>query len=118
MAKKDNKPEIEKWFKIIVDRINEKGPDAAPDWGGSVQFLFPDLQTGWLLKLTMEGEVEFLEEKVDENYATAVIEMDSDSFLAIYNKTKTPTDVFTSGKMQIRKSIEALTKVLPMSADM
>jgi len=37
-------------MKVMIDKLNEVGPYTAADWGGSVQLVFPDLGTGWLLK--------------------------------------------------------------------
>ena len=113
-----DRAEVEKWLKHVVDKLNEVGPDIAADWGGSCQYIFTDLNTGWLLKLKMDGTVEFLEEKIDEEAATGVIEMSSDTWVGIYEKTISPIEAFGEGKMQIRKSMEALVKIMPATADM
>jgi hypothetical protein len=113
-----DRAEVEKWLKHCVDTLNDLGPDIAADWGGSCQFIFPDLNTGWLLKLKMDGTVEFLEEKVDEEVATGVIEMDSDTWVGIYEKVISPLEAFSEGKMQVRKSMDALIKIMPATAGM
>jgi len=111
MAKK---AELERCMKVVVDRLNELGPDVAPEWGGSVQFVFPDLHTGWLLKVAMDGTVESCIEKIDEEAATGVIETDSDTWVDVINKKIHPSEAKASGKIQVRKSIEALIKILPL----
>ncbi len=110
MAKKE---EAKKWMDTIVSRLNEVGPYVAADWGGSVQFLFPDLGTGWLLKMAMDGTVESCAEKIDEEAANGVLEMDSDTFVGIYSKKISTGEARASGKMQVRKSLDALVKILP-----
>ena len=97
----------------IVDRLNEVGPYVAADWGGSVQFVFPDLNTGWLLKMAMDGTVESCAEKIDEGAANGVVEVDSDTFVGIYSKKISTGEARASGKMQVRKSLDALVKILP-----
>ena len=97
----------------IVDRLNEVGPYVAADWGGSVQFVFPDLNTGWLLKMSMDGTVESCAEKIDEGAANGVVEVDSDTFVGIYTKKIATGEATASGKMKVRKSLDALVKILP-----
>ena len=111
------KEEMQKLLDGIVDKMNEVGPYVADDWGGSVQFIFPDLNTGWILKMAMDGTVEFLEEKIDEDFADGVLELDSDILVGIMNKTISTMEVKTDGRMKLRKSLEALGKVmLPASS--
>jgi hypothetical protein len=106
------KAAIEEWLGKIVTKLNEVGPYVADEWGGSVQFIFPDLGTGWYLKMAMDGTVESLEEKIDEGAATGVVEIDSDVFIAIYEKRMSSTEARTLGKMRTRKSLDALIKVI------
>ncbi len=73
-------------MKVMVDKLSEVGPDVAADWGGSVLYLFPDLHTGWLLKMAMDGTVESWDEKIDEEAASGVLEMDSDTWVGVINK--------------------------------
>jgi len=113
-----DKAEVDKYFEVIVERINDVGPFIAADWGGSVQFVLPDLNTGWLLKMAMDGTVESCEEKLDEDAATGVLELDSDTFVAIYSGTKSPMEFMAEGKLVGRKSMDALLKILPASAGM
>ena len=112
------KEELEKCMKVVVDKLNEVGPDVASEWGGSVQFIFPDLGTGWLVKMAMDGTVESCDEKIDEEAAAGVLEMSSDTFVGIYTKQFSPMEAQADGRMQIRKSIDALIKILPATADM
>jgi len=110
MAKKE---ELKECMKVMVDRLNEVGPDVAPEWGGSIQFVFPDLHTGWLVKMAMDGTVESCNESTDEAAASGVLEMDSDTFVGIYSKKISTGEARASGKMQVRKSLDALVKILP-----
>ena len=105
---------MEKWIGTIVEKLNDVGPYVAPDWGGSVQFVVPDLGTGWLLQMAMDGTVESCDEKVDEEAATGVVEMDSDTFVAIYTKTMTPMEGTAQGKVKTRKDeLEFARNYLP-----
>ena len=89
------------------------GQDVAPNWGGAVQFVFPDLDTGWMVKMAMDGTVESWDEKIDEETADGVLEMDSDTWVGVWFKTIHPMEAYTEGRMKSRKSEEALMKVLP-----
>ena len=111
------KAEVEKWMETIVERLNDVGPYVAADWGGSVQFIVPDLGTGWLLKMAMDGTVESCDEKIDEEVASGVVEMDSDTFVAIYTKATTAMEATAQGKVKTRKSMDALVKVLVPSVE-
>jgi sulfur carrier protein ThiS len=111
------KAEVEKWMQVIVEKLNDVGPIVAPDWGGSAQFVFPDLGTGWLLKMNMDGTVESCEEKIDEEAADGVVEFHSDTFVAIYNKEVVPMEAYSDGRLKVRKSIDALIKILPATVD-
>jgi hypothetical protein len=106
------KAAIEEWLAKIVAKLNEVGPYVADEWGGSVQFIFPDLGTGWRLKMAMDGTVESLVEEIDEEASTGVVEIDSDTFIAIYEKRMSSTEARTLGKMRTRKSLDALIKVI------
>lgn len=107
------KEEVKKSVQFIVDKLNEVGPIVAEDWGGSVQFVISDLKTGWLIKMAMDGTVESCDEKIDEESALGILEMDSDTFVGIINKTLNPLEAQAEHKIQVRKSMEALMKVLP-----
>jgi hypothetical protein len=96
----------------IVEKLEEVGPYVAEDWGGSVQFIFPDLDTGWFLQMAMDGTVESLVEEIDEEAATGVVEMHSDAFIGVYEKTLSTDEARAMGKMRTRKSMEALIKVI------
>ena len=111
------KAEVEKWIATIVEKLNDVGPYVAADWGGSVQFVVPDLDTGWLLQMAMDGTVESCDEKVDEDAATGVVEMDSDTFVAIYTKAVSPMEASAQGKVKTRKSLDALIKILVPSVE-
>lgn len=106
------KAAVQEWLDTIVAKLNDIGPYVADDWGGSVQFIFPDLGTGWRLKMAMDGTVESLEEKIDEEASSGVVEIDSDTFIGIYEKRITSTEARTLGKMKTRKSLDALIKVV------
>ncbi len=110
MAKKE---EATKLMRAMVDKLNEVGPDVAAQWGGSIQFVISDLHTGWLVKMAMDGTVESWDEKIDEEAASGVLEMDSDTWVGIMNKTLSPMEANANGKMKVRKSVEALIRILP-----
>jgi len=107
------KEEAAQATKTMVDKINEVGPFVSADWGGSIQFVISDLSTGWLIKMAMDGTVESWDEKIDEDAADGVLEMDSDTWVGINNKTIPPMEAYSEGRMVNRKSQEALMKVLP-----
>ena len=90
--------------------MNAQGRAVCPD--PLAEFIFPDLNTGWLMKLTMEGTVEFCEEKIDENFADGIIEFDSDILVGIMNKSINPQEVKADGRMKLRKSLDALGKIM------
>ena len=108
-----SKEEVTRCVQVIVDKLNEVGPIVAEEWGGSVQFVISDLKTGWLIKMAMDGTVESCDEKIDEETALGVLEMDSDTFVGIINKTLNPLEAQAEHRIQVRKSMEALMKVLP-----
>lgn len=109
MATKD---EMKNVMDAMVAKLNEVGPYVSDDWGGSVQFIFPDLDTGWLLKLAMDGTVEFCDERIDEDFADGILEMNSDILVGIMNKTINPQEVKADGRMKLRKSLDALGKIM------
>ncbi len=114
--------EVKKQMQVFVDKLNDIGPDVASGWGGSVQFVFPDLNTGWLVKLNMEGTVESCVEKVDKEAATGILIMDSDTWVGIMTKKIPPgaPDNTHYGLPQgwvVEKSEEALVKVSPAIVD-
>ena len=100
-------------MKVMVNKLNEVGPDVAADWGGSVLYLFPGLSTGWLVKMAMDGTVESWDEKIDKEAASGILEVDSDTWVGVMNKTIHPSEAKAAGKIQVRKSIEAPIKILP-----
>ncbi len=106
------KAEVKKWLDIIVERVNDIGPFVCADWGGSVQFIFTDLKTGWFLQLKKDGSVESLVEKIDEASATSTCEMSSDTFLRIYKKEASAGELYFSGEMQCRGSLDGMMKVM------
>jgi len=108
-----SKEELLKSFKIMIDNLNEVGPYSAIDWGGACQFIFPDLNTGWLVKMKMDGTVESWNEKIDEDAAEGVVEMDSDTFIGILEKTVIAMEAFQVGKIALRKSMDGLIKMMP-----
>ncbi len=105
--------ECKKQMDVLVERLNDMGPDVCPDWGGSVQFIIPDLKTGWFLKMAMDGSVESCVEKVDEAAATGVLEMNSDIWVGMMKKTVNTSEMRLQGKLKARKSIEAMLKISP-----
>lgn len=108
-----DKADVQKRMQIMVDKLNEIGPDSAAEWGGVVQFTFPDLATGWLVKMAMDGTVESCDEKIDEETADGVIEMDGDTFVGVIDKTLVPMEAFTVGKIKTRKGMDGLIKMMP-----
>jgi putative sterol carrier protein len=114
MAKKE---EVEKLFQEIIERLNDVGPDVAADWGGSLLYVIPDLGTGWLLKMAMDGTVESLTESTDEEAALGVVELDSDTFVDIYTGRNSPMNAVAAGKCKMRKAMDALVKILPNTID-
>ena len=115
MAKKE---EVEKLLQDIVNRLNGVGPDVAADWGGSLLYVISDLGTGWLVKMAMDGTVESCNETTDEEVATGVVEMDSDTFVEIYTGKNSPMNAVAAGKVKMRKAMDALVKILPNTLDM
>lgn len=107
--------EVQKWMQVVVDRINERGPDAVPYWGGVLQLVISDLDTGWLVKLAMDGTVESCVEQVDEKAATCVLEMPSDLFVGLYSGSIPVDEVRASGKLRVRKDKLALARLIPIT---
>ncbi len=105
--------EVQKSVKALVDKVNEVGPDIAPEWGGAVQFVFPDIKSGWLIKLSMDGSVESWDEVINEDKADGVLEMPGELMYGIMFKGVNPMDPDSLAQMKARKSTDALMKVLP-----
>ena len=111
MARK--KAEVVNLLRQVVEKMKDLGPTVAEGWGGSVQFVFPDLKTGWLMKFAMDGTIESWDEKIDEDTADGVVEMDSDVFLAVLEKKLSPMEALADHKLAARKSLDALFKLMP-----
>lgn len=111
MATKERILEIMHEF---VDQVNEIGPTIAEGWGGSAQIIMTDLRTGWLVKFAMDGTVESWDEKIDEEVADGVLEVNSDIFVDIWEKRLPGMQALSEGKLVTRKSLEALMKLAPV----
>jgi putative sterol carrier protein len=61
--------------------------------------------------MAIDGTVESCEEKIDEASANGVVEIDSDIFVGIYNKTVSQAEARASGKIKARGSLDAMLKV-------
>ncbi len=103
---------LKKRLDQAVEKLADIGPDIADDWGGTILFKVPDLETGWMMKMAMDGTVESLEEKVDEEAATSIIDADSDILLGILNGDVNPTQARAEGKMRAEKALDGLALVL------
>ena len=110
MAKKEEIVEI---LRKTVETMKEIGPSVAEGWGGSVQIIIPDLKTGWLMKFAMDGTIERWDEKIDEETADGVLEINSDVFVDIWEKRLGPMEALADHKLDARKSLDALIKLLP-----
>jgi len=107
-----DKATIKKRLDLAVEKLADIGPDIADDWGGTILFKTPDLETGWMMKMSMDGTVESLEQKVDEEAATSIIEADSDIMLAILNGDINASEARSDGRMRASKSFDGLALVL------
>ena len=107
-----DKEALKKRLDQAVDRLNDIGPDVVDDWGGSILFKTPDLDTGWFMQMAPDGTVESLEEKVDEEAATSIIEAESDILLGILNGEVNPQQARAEGKMKADKALDGLALVL------
>jgi hypothetical protein len=108
-----DKSTLQKRLDIMVDLLNEIGPDIADYWGGSILFKTPDLDTGWFLQMAMDGTVESLSEKVDDEAATSIIEADSDVLLGILNAEIDPQGALNNGSMKVFKSVDPILMIMP-----
>ena len=108
------KQRIEEIVQEFVDKLNDKGPDIAEGWGGAVQIVVPDLNTGWYIKLAMDGTVESCTEKIDEENANGVMDVSSDTFVDIWEQRVAGLDALAMGKFKIRGSMDALMKFAPV----
>ena len=108
------KEQLEKVMREFVDKANEVCPEFAQGWAGTIQVNIPDLGTGWFLKFAMDGTVESCVEKVDEENAEGVLECDSDLFSDIWDKKIGGMEALAMGKLQVRKSLDALMKMMPV----
>ena len=108
------KERIEQVMKEFVDKANQVCPDVAQGWGGSIQVLIPDLGTGWFVQFAMDGTVESCVEKLDEENAEGVLECDSELFSDIWDKKIGGMEALAMGKLQVRKSLDALMKMMPV----
>lgn len=111
MATRERILEIMKEF---IEKVNEIGPMVAEDWGGSAQVIISDMNTGWLVKFAMDGTVESWDEKIDEETADGVLEVNSDIFVDIWEKRLPGMQALSEGKLVTRKSLEALMKLAPV----
>ncbi|WP_296705737.1 SCP2 sterol-binding domain-containing protein [Algoriphagus sp.] len=108
-----DKPTLQKRLDRMVNLLNRIGPDVADYWGGSILFKTPDLNTGWFLQMSMDGTVESLVEKVDEEAATCIIEADSDVILGVFNAVIDPMAAVNDGRMLVHKSVEPIMMIMP-----
>lgn len=108
-----DKAQIRKRLDLAVEKLEEVGPYVAEGWGGSLLLKVTDLQTGWMMKMAMDGTVESLEESVDEEAATSIMETDSDRLLGILNGEINPSEARAEGTMRADKSLDALARIMP-----
>ena len=108
-----DKETVKKRLDVAVETLADIGPDIAEGWGGSILFKVTDLETGWMMKFADDGTVESLDEKVDEEAATSIVETDSDTLLGILNDKINAQEAYWAGSMRAHKSLEALTKIVP-----
>lgn len=106
-----SKEEVKQHIDIMVEKINDVCPYSAGGWTGSMQLVFPDLGTGWLVQLGVDGTVASCDEKIDEEAATGVLEMHSDTFVGVYSGTLLASEAKDQGKFKLRGSQEALIKI-------
>ncbi len=97
----------------MVKKLDEIGPDVAEGWGGTILFKVVDLDTGWMMKFAENGTVESLEEKVDEDTATSILEFKSDALLDVLNGKVHPSEAKGRGDMRVYKAIDALVSIMP-----
>ena len=107
------KEQIVDALKRIVENMKEIGPAVAEGWGGAVQIVVPDLKTGWIMKFAMDGTIESLDEKIDEQVAQGVLEINSDTFMGVNDKSINPMEALSEHKLVVRGSLDALMKLLP-----
>jgi len=107
-----SKAETEKLIKQVCDRIDSIGVEKLA--GKLMQFEFPDLGTGWLIKIASDGTVESCQEMIDKKLAYTTTIMDSDTFEKIITRTATPFDLFAAGKIKVEGTQEALLLFLPI----
>lgn len=107
-----DKAEIKKRLDVAVEKLADIGPDVAEGWGGTILFKCPDLKTGWMMKMSKDGTVESLTEKMDEQAATSIIEAESDILLRILNGDINASEARSTGKMRAEKALDGLALVL------
>ncbi|TAK35048.1 MAG: hypothetical protein EPO21_07515 [Chloroflexota bacterium] len=108
-----DKAKLEKRLDIMVERLADVGPDIAEDWGGTILFKATDLNTGWMMKFAMDGTIESLEERMDEEAATSIMEADSDTLLGIFNGDINPMEARAKGSMRAEKALDPLALIMP-----
>ena len=97
----------------MVKKLEEVGPDVAEGWGGTILFKIVDLDIGWMMKFAQDGTVESLEEKIDEDAATSILEFKSGAFIDVFNGKVPPAQAKGIGDMRVYKSIDALVAIMP-----
>ncbi len=95
----------------MVKRINDSAEMMA-DWGKAFQMVFTDINTGYWLKVAMNGKVEKLEKVIkDKTESAAVISCSVNTFKGLMNKTIGAQSALGSGELKVDGPMSELLKL-------
>ena len=95
----------------MAKRINESAEMMA-DWGKAFQLIFPDINTGYWLKVKMDGHVEALEKVTkDKSQSAAVITMEVLTFKGLMDKSLGAQSAMASGALKVEGPLSELLKL-------
>ena len=107
----DKDKQAEELMNEVVKRINESA-EAMEGWGKAFQMFFTDINTGYWVKVAMDGHVEKFEKGMkDRKESAAVISIDVDTFGGILNKTTGAQEAMNKGKIKIDGGLAELIKL-------
>jgi putative sterol carrier protein len=103
-------------MKTITDKLNAK-PEAAKNWGQSMNLVFSDVGYGYWIKFAMDGTVERVEKgnalALKKKGAVATVTTTTDTLQAILDGIIQAMSAMYSGAIKVDGPIDAVMKLSP-----
>ena len=99
-------------FETTIERIREQSRHFRK-WDKKMQYHFPDLGEGWFIGIK-EGEPDGPHEGVADG-AEIVYQMDSDTFVAVVDRSISPMGAWREGKVKLTASPTDMMKLQKLS---